>query len=114
MKNKIFHNLGKAKNKIDKTLVASGAMLGALAPTKVFASGFGYTGMSGDGIMSGAKATFVGIASFAGGLWAIAAIFTLILAVRNEDNEGRNKSLLNLVCAIALLMFGIILGLFGL
>lgn len=111
MKNKIFHNLEKAKNKIDKTLIASGAMLGALAPTKVFA--FGYSGPSGDKIVGGVKSTVVGIASFAGIMWAIVAIFTLILAARNEDNEGRNKSLLNLVCAIALLMFGVILGLFG-
>ena len=66
-----------------------------------------------DGIMKGVVGLFSTIGVYGGALYAIVAIFTLILAIRNEDNEGRNKAILNLLAAIALLSFGAILKLFG-
>lgn len=38
-----------------------------------------------------------------GGLYAVAAVFTLIIAIRHENDEGRNKAILKLVAVIALL-----------
>lgn len=71
-----------------------------------------YNGTSGDKIVGGAR-DFIGkIGTWAGGLYAAFAIFTLILAIRNEDNEGRNKAALNLVAAIALTFTSAIIGLF--
>lgn len=62
--------------------------------------------------MEGVKNLFATIGTYGGGLYAIVAIFTLVLAIRNEDNEGRNKAILNLLAAIALLSMGVILNLF--
>lgn len=71
-----------------------------------------YNGTSGTKIVNGVK-NFVGtIGTWGGGMYAAVAIFTLILAIRNEDNEGRNKAILNLVAAIALLSTGAIIQLF--
>ena len=71
-----------------------------------------YNGTSSTKIMSGVKDLFAKIGTYGGGLYAIVAIFTLVLAIRNEDNEGRNKAILNLLAAIALLSMGVILNLF--
>lgn len=71
-----------------------------------------YTGTNSTSIMNGVKDLFATIGTYGGGLYAIVAIFTLVLAIRNEDNEGRNKAILNLLAAIALLSMGLILNLF--
>lgn len=71
-----------------------------------------FNGTDGNKIVSGAKELFGTIGTWGGGLYAIVAVFTLILAIRNEDNEGRNKAILNLVAAIALLSTGVIINLF--
>lgn len=71
-----------------------------------------FNGTDGNKIVSGAKELFGTIGTWGGGLYAIVAVFTLILAIRNEDNEGRNKAILNLVAAIALLSTGVIIQLF--
>ena len=71
-----------------------------------------YDGTDGNKIVSGAKDLFGTIGTYGGGLYAIVAIFTLVLAIRNEDNEGRNKAILNLLAAIALLSMGAIIKLF--
>lgn len=104
------------KNKTDKRVMAGAVALSTLVPatTPVFAAGgsWGYTGMSRDGVMTGFKETMIGAAQYLGGMWAIAAVFFLVMALRNEDNEGRNKAAINLVAGIALLGFGTILNLF--
>lgn len=112
MKNNLLHKFDK--NKTDKRVMAGAVALSALIPatTPVFAGSWGYTGMSGDGVMTGFKGTMIGAAQFLGGMWAIAAVFFLVMALRNEDNEGRNKAAINLVAGIALLSFGTILNLF--
>ena len=85
----------------------------ALAAIPIVASTFTeYSGTNANKIMSGAKTLFGTIGTYGGGLYAIAAVFTLVLAIRNEDNEGRNKAILNLLAAIALLSMGVILNLF--
>lgn len=71
-----------------------------------------FKGTDGDKIVSGTKDLFGTIGTWGGGLYAVVAVFTLILAIRNEDNEGRNKAILNLVAAIALLCTGVIIPLF--
>lgn len=71
-----------------------------------------FTGTDGNQIVNGTKSLFGTIGTWGGGLYAIVAVFTLILAIRNEDNEGRNKAILNLVAAIALLSTGLIINLF--
>ena len=71
-----------------------------------------YGGASADGIVSGAKDLFASIGTYGGALYALVAVFTLVLAIRNEDNEGRNKAILNLLAAIALLSMGTVLNLF--
>lgn len=85
----------------------------ALAAIPIVASTFTeYSGTSAKQTMSGAKTLFGVIGTYGGGLYAIVAVFTLVLAIRNEDNEGRNKAILNLLAAIALLSMGVILNLF--
>lgn len=81
----------------------------ALFPLLSFSA---YNGTSGTKIVNGTKDLFGNIGTWGGGLYAIGAIFTLILAIRNEDNEGRNKALLNLLAAIALLSTSVIIKLF--
>lgn len=71
-----------------------------------------YSGTNGTKIVDGFKSFFGTIGTYGGAMYAAAAVFTLILAVRNEDNEGRNKAILNLVAAIGLLSTGLIINLF--
>lgn len=73
---------------------------------------WGFDGTNGEKIVSGTKDLFGTIGTWGGGLYAVVAVFTLILAIRNEDNEGRNKAILNLVAAIALLCTSVIINLF--
>lgn len=106
--------LQKPVNKLKGlTTALSSAIL--MLPATSFAadSGFNsFTGTSGNGIVDGLK-KFIGTAgTWGGGLYAAVAVFTLILAIRNEDNEGRNKAALNLVAAIALMSTAGIVNLF--
>ena len=112
---RVFSNV---KNKVQKAALAVGtavttlmvggpvwATTGALDSTQ-------FSTVTGDSIVQGVS-KFLGKAGFFGGLiYAAIAAFTLVLAIRNEDNEGRNKAALNLVCAIILLGFGTILTFF--
>lgn len=71
-----------------------------------------YTGTTSAKIVEGLR-NFIGtIGTWGGGLYAIVAIFTLVLAIRNEDNEGRNKAILNLLAAIALLSMSLVINFF--
>ena len=104
----------KLKTTLNKGIVAVTAAASILSfRTAVLANGFNaYQGTDSNKIMEGVKNLFGTIGTYGGGLYAIVAIFTLVLAIRNEDNEGRNKAILNLLAAIALLSMGVILNLF--
>lgn len=92
-------------------LTTAAAVVATAVPT--YAASFNeYTGTNANKIMTGVKTLFGTIGTYGGGLYAIVAIFTLVIAIRNEDNEGRNKAILNLLAAIALLSMGVILNLF--
>ncbi len=65
-------------------------------------------------LVAGTKKLFTQVGLYGGSLYAIIAIFTLVLAIRNEDNEGRNKAILNLLAAVMLLSFGAVLAVFSL
>ena len=109
-KNSTFHGM-KLKNKIMAAATTGMAVVSTTIPT--YANQFSaYSGTDSTKIMNGVINFFGTIGTWGGGLYAIAAVFTLILAIRNEDNEGRNKALLNLLAAIALLSLGVILKLF--
>lgn len=109
----------KVCEKADRAVIAASFAVGTLC-SKVpvladigdydFGTSDSYGEVTGDTIVDGVK-TFFGKVGFWGGiLWAIVAIYTLVLAVRNEDNEGRNKAILNLVAAIALIATGTIIN----
>ena len=71
-----------------------------------------YSGASTSSVMDGAK-DFLGHAgTYIGGVWAVAGALWLVMCIRNEDNEGRNKALLNVVCGALLLSFSTIIKLF--
>ena len=69
--------------------------------------------LSGTRVVNGFAKFFATIGTSGGALYLIGAIFALVLAVRNEDTEGRNKAILNMLAAIALLSLGGIINLFG-
>ena len=71
-----------------------------------------YQGTNANKIMSGFKQFFGTIGTYGGGMYAVGAIFAIVLAVRNEDTEGRNKAILNFLAAIGLLSIGLIIKLF--
>lgn len=111
MKNQIT---GKITGAINKASMFTGACLTTglmmLENTMAFS---GYTNApDGTKVVDGAK-SFIGTAgTFVGAIWVIAAVFTLVMAIRNEDNEGRNKALLNVVCGGVLCSLSLILALF--
>lgn len=113
---KSTNHLTQKVTKVGNKLAMAGTAVATVLSTKmpVFASFEAYNGTSSNSIMSGAVKLFSTIGTYGGGLYAIVAVFTLVLAIRNEDNEGRNKAILNLLAAIALLSMGAILTLFGL
>lgn len=112
MKNNLLHKFDK--NKARKRVMAGAVTLGTLIPatTSAFAETWGYNKMNADSVTNGFKETVTGAAQYLGGMWAIAAAFFLIMALRNEDNEGRNKAAINLVAGIALLSFSTIIKIF--
>lgn len=108
---KMTEKVKQTMNKGALALTTAATMLSVKATS--FAGSFtAYQGTDGNKIMEGVKNLFGTIGTYGGGLYAIVAIFTLVLAIRNEDNEGRNKAILNLLAAIALLSMGVILNLF--
>ena len=114
MKNQIT---GKITGAVNKASMFTGACLatGLMMLENAMADG-GFTGYEnapdGTAVVDGAK-SFIGTAgTFVGAIWVIAAVFTLVMAIRNEDNEGRNKALLNVVCGGVLCSLSLILALF--
>ena len=69
--------------------------------------------LTGNSVVSGFAKFFSTIGTYGGALYLIGSIFALVLAVRNEDTEGRNKAILNMLAAIALLSLGGVITLFG-
>ena len=114
MKNQIT---GKITGAINKASMFTGAWLTTglmmLENTMAVDDFKGYANApDGTAVVNGAK-TFIGTAgTFVGAIWVIAAVFTLVMAIRNEDNEGRNKALLNVVCGGVLCSLSLILALF--
>lgn len=108
---KMTEKLKQTMNKGAMALTTAATVLSLTTTT--FAGNFSaYQGTDSNKIMEGVKNLFGTIGTYGGGLYAIVAIFTLVLAIRNEDNEGRNKAILNLLAAIALLSMGVVLNLF--
>ena len=115
MKNQIT---GKITGAVNKASMFTGAWLtaGLMTLENTMAANNGFTGYAnapdGTTVVDGAK-SFIGTAgTFVGAIWVIAAVFTLVMAIRNEDNEGRNKALLNVVCGGVLCSLSLILALF--
>lgn len=76
-------------------------------------SGFSeYSGTNANKIVEGVKKLFGTLGTWGGAMMAVVGVFSLILAVRNEDNEGRNKAVYTLIGAIALLSAGGIINIF--
>lgn len=101
---KIFKKVNK------KILVAT--LLVTQVITPVIANA-GYN-LSADSVIGGFIKFIKQAGLWAGIPWTGGSIFALVLSIRNEDAEGRNKAILSLVCAIALLGIGTVLSLFGL
>ena len=63
------------------------------------------------------KSGFIAIIKYVGGFvgFGILAfgIYNLVLAIRNEDSEGRNKALLNIVAGAVLTSIAAVLTVFG-
>lgn len=115
MKNQIT---GKITGAVNKASMFTGACLatGLMMLENAMAAEGSFTGYSnaptGTTVVDGAK-TFLGTAgTFIGAIWVLAAVFTLVMAIRNEDNEGRNKALLNVVCGGVLCSLSLIFALF--
>lgn len=108
-KEKIITNV---KRTVNNAILTSSLALGAImVPLSTYAA---YENVTADTVTSGFIKFITKLGVWAGIPWTAGSIFTLVLSVRNEDAEGRNKAILSLVCAIALLGMGTILGLFGL
>lgn len=71
-------------------------------------------GIDASGVKNGMIQLFKNIGLWAGFFYLVGAVFALVLALRNEDTEGRNKALMNMIAAIVLLSFGAVLSNFGL
>lgn len=124
MKNKITGKIASIGNKITMTAgtvfgVANMILGWTMCPVRAEpAAGTDggtfsdYSGASTSSVMDGAK-DFLGHAgTYIGGVWAVAGALWLVMCIRNEDNEGRNKALLNVVCGALLLSFSTIIKLF--
>lgn len=115
MKNKITGKITSIGNKITMTAgtvfgVANMILGWTMCPVR--ADFEDYKGASTTSVMDGAK-NFLGHAgTYIGGVWAVAGALWLVMCIRNEDNEGRNKALLNVVCGALLLSFSTIINLF--
>lgn len=117
MKNKITGKITSIGNKITMTAgtvfgVANMVLGWTMCPVRAEDTFDDYSGASTSSVMDGAK-DFLGHAgTYIGGVWAVAGALWLVMCIRNEDNEGRNKALLNVVCGALLLSFSTIIKLF--
>ena len=106
--------LQKIKETLNGKLAAvSMAASTMIAPIQASALQAWNGGVSGDQVVKGFATTMARLATYGGGMYAIGAAFALVLSIRNEDTEGRNKAILNLLAAIGLVSFGFILDMFG-
>lgn len=109
-------NMFGLKTKMDQAkLCATSLVTGAMAlPMTINASsGFtAYSGTSADKVMEGIKKFFGTIGTWGGGIMTVVAIFAMILALKNEDTENRNKAAFGFLVGIALLSTGAIINLF--
>lgn len=109
-KGKLITALTNAKMQLGTAAIAVAA-----GSTSVFASSFdAYSNgsINGGSIMTSLAKVVSTLGTYIGGAYLILSILTLILAIRNEDNEGRNKAILNMVAAMALFSLGAILKIF--
>ena len=121
-------NLKRFAKEKARNLKAS-AMAGAAAITAVATTGVSAhadVGIAGSGslnsnglanlnqssVVANSINLFITIASWGGLIFTAAAIIALVMAVRNEDLEGRNKAILALVTGAALTSAGFIIGAF--
>lgn len=119
MKNKIIGKITSIGNKITMTAgtvfgVANMVLGWTICPVRADDEGtFGsYSGASTESVMDGSQNLLGYAGSYIGGVWAIAGALWLVMCIRNEDNEGRNKALLCIVCGALLLSFSKIIPLF--
>ena len=100
-----------------KAAATSAAVASVLTPMSVKAapafSEYNSGTLTGTSVVKGMANFFSIIGTYGGALYLIGSIFALVLAVRNEDTEGRNKAILNMLAAIALLSVGGVITLFG-
>ena len=113
----------KARN-LKASAMAGAAAITAVATTGVSAhadvgiAGSGSLNSSGlanlnqSSVVANSINLFITIASWGGLIFTAAAIIALVMAVRNEDLEGRNKAILALVTGAALTSAGFIIGAF--
>ena len=113
-KGKLMAALTNAKMQLGTAAIAI-----ATGSTSVFANNTGNSftpysngNISGTSIMKSLATVVSTLGTYVGGAYLILSILTLILAVRNEDNEGRNKAILNMVAAMALFSLGAIIKIF--
>ena len=100
--------------KIDGKVIAASIVLTQSCPVLASAATTSIVSPGTDQkkILNGTKILFATAGSWAGAIWAIGGVFALILSVRNEDTETRNKAILNIVAAVLLFLTGQIIDKF--
>lgn len=119
MKNK-FNKIKERINKVFLTLGTASATASILV-SEAFAAGANEIGNAAgfggqnfqQNLKGGAINLITGAAGIIGLIWMGFGIFNLIMAIRNEDADGRNKAILNLVAGGILSGIGVVLGMFG-
>ncbi len=106
--------ISKTKMKMDEKVIAASIAVGtALAPINAYAAtSYKIDNLTGDKVYNGMVSLVSTIGKYAGGLMAVGGVFGIVMAMRNEDPEGRNKAILVLVAAIAFLNMGNIIKAF--
>ena len=111
MKNK-FNKIKEKINKVFLTLGTASATASILV-SEAFAAGAFQGADISKNMKSGALRLISGAAGIIGLIWVGFGVFNLIMAIRNEDADGRNKAILNLVAGGILTGIGTILTWFG-
>ena len=109
--NKVINFL---KNKADKAFMLAGSIAtsaGMLMSTG-FASFAGGVEDQTAKIKGGTIDLIQAVGGVLGLIWILWGIFSLIMAIRNEDSEGRNKAILNIVAGGVLTAFDVIWAFF--
>ena len=107
------------KNERLKRIGAKASTLAMMLSTAVMTTNV-YADPSGGGAIvdpgidaSGLKTGFIKLIGHAGQwggfFYMLGGVFAFVLALRNEDTEGRNKAIMNIIAAVLLLSFGTIL-----